>query len=317
MSASHSALLPLWVVCPNCRESLAGRDSGAYCRACDRTYPRDNGVLNLLADPESRFVDERDEQRDLLEENAGAYSTLHYSLPLLSRLFASFAQTSSGEAKPRILSNGCGVAVDVDLFNDHGFDAYGIDCGERVWAWSRRRRPERLYIANAEALPFADNSFDFVSAGCLLPHVGVVGDTTKVLPNFREKRGRVAQEMARVVKPGGYILMANPNRLCPVDLWHQGQMKDPNRLARLHSPHEPFLLSLGDYRRLFIRESRCRSIRVMPIDNYWGFLQKSHHLWKRFLVPMVRLYFQLLSLESLAWLRATSLNPWLIILVQK
>lgn len=153
--------------------------SGTYYRACGRSYLWDNSFLNLLADLESRFVDERAEERDLLEENASTYSTLHYYLPLVSQLFATLTQASPVEAQPRILSNGCGVAADVDLFNEHGFDAYGIDCGERIWTWTRRR------------------------------------------------------------------------------------------------------------------------------------------FWKRFLVPVVRLYFQLLSLEPLAWLRATSLNPWLIVLAQK
>jgi hypothetical protein len=134
------------------------------------------------------------------------------------------------------------------------------------------------------------------------------------MPDFWEQRRQVVREMVRVVRSGGYILMANPNRLCPLDLWHLHD--NPDGLVRFHSPNEPFLLSLADYRKLFAQECECRSIQALPIEGYWGFLQKSQDTWRKFLVFPVRWYFRLFSAQPLARLRSTALNPWLIVLVQ-
>ena len=257
---------PGWLACPACRQALIATNDSVVCQGCRREYGREGGFLNLLLDPSDRFRDERQEGRDLTEENSNTYSTLNYVLPLMKRLHG------GRERRTRVLSCGCGVGIDVDLMVDGGFDAYGIDCGERFWIWSRRRHPERFYVGNAKALPCSDNTFDFIAADCLLPHVGVEGDTTRVVSDYTAQRALVARELARVVKPGGHILMASPNRLCPADMHHL--QPNPARLARLHSPHEPFLLSLADYRRLFLGLARCRSIRALPPDGYWGFLQK-------------------------------------------
>jgi hypothetical protein len=58
-------------------------------------------------------------------------------------------------------------------------------------------------------------------------------------------------------------------------------------------------------------------MEVRPLDDYFSFGQKSRHRWQRLLVMPVRLYFRLLSVRPMAWIRATALNPFLIVLVQK
>lgn len=308
-------VVPSWIVCPRCRGDLQPVASELQCSMCARSYPRRNGFLDLIEDPADRFQDERDEERDLTEEHANTFSTLNYCLPLARRLLGNPAESSEVADRPRILSNGCGVAVDVDLFNEYGFAAYGIDCGQRTWSWSRRRYPDRLYVANAKALPFADTTFDLVTAGCLLPHVGVIGDTTAVVADYREQRNQVAREMVRVVKPGGYIVVASPNRPCPLDMWHLHH--NPGGVVRLHSPGERFLCSFDDYAELFVRGAGCRSIETLPLEPYFSFRQKARHPWQRFLVGPVQLYFRLLSSRAGAWLRPTALNPWLVVLVRR
>jgi len=306
--------LPSWVVCPQCRGPVESRENWVTCRRCGRRYDRKHGFLNLLLDAADVFQDERQEERDLKEENANQYSTLNFCLPLLQRLFGD-GGSAGRHAPPRILSSACGVGVDVDLLTDRGFDTYGFDCGERTWIWSRRRYPERLFVANAKALPFADAAFDFINSGCLLPHVGVFGDTTRVTPDYREQRLRVARELVRVLNPGGYILMNNPNRLCPLDLHHL--QPHPNRLARLHSPTERFLLSLDDHRELFLGAAGCRTVQLLPPAGYWGCLQKSQDPVRKFLVPPVRLLIRLLSTGIFSPLLPSPFSPWLFVLVQK
>ncbi len=303
------ATLPAWVVCPQCHKSMDAHADGVVCRQCKRLYAAENSFLNLLKDPADRFHDEVNEDRDRKEEASNTHSIQSYTVPLLRKLFG------DRESMPRLLSTGCGVGVDVDLLTDAGFDAYGIDCGERTHIWGRRKYPERMYIANAKALPFADGTFDFVSTSCLLPHVGVVGDTTEVTPDHKQQRERAAREVARVVRPGGYIFMMNPNRRCPLDFHHL--QPNPNRLVRLHSPAEPFLLSLGDVRRLYVERAGCRSAKALPPAGYWGFLQKKTDPKRRLLVAPVRWYTQLISSRWFTPLLSSPLNPWLLVLVQK
>jgi len=266
--------------------------------------------LNLLSDVYDRFGDEVNEERDRKEEASNTHSIRNYTIPLLHRLFG-----DSPSKAPRLLSTGCGVGVEVDLLAGAGFDAYGIDCGERTQVWQRRQHPERLYIANAKSLPFADCAFDFVSTSCLLPHIGVVGDTTEVTADYEQQRQHAAREIARVVRPGGFIFLMNPNRRCPLDFHHL--QPNPNRLVRLHSPTERFLLSYGDLRRLYVKEAGCRSAQMLPPAGYWGFLQKKADPKRRLLVAPMRMYTRLISAKWLSPLRSSPLNPWLLVLVQK
>lgn len=310
---TFGATPPDFVVCPVCKDRLARHERSLQCTLCRRTYEWLDGVLHLLAEPGMRFEDIPNEERDLLEERANAYSAEHYYLPFLRDVFGQH-RVSASDHSFRVLFNGCGVGVDVDIANRAGFESYGVDCGNRTRIWRRRECGPRLYVGNARALPFADATFDVVITGCLFPHIGVVGDSTTLTADGRLHRQEAASEMVRVTRTGGHMIMANPNRWCPLDLWHQGQMKHPDDLFRLHSPRERFLLSLSDYRTLF---ASCRSIKTLPVSGYWGFLQKGTHPRKRYLVPVVDAYFAFLSSWAGAWLRPTAFNPWLIVMATK
>lgn len=311
--SKFGAMPPEFVVCPFCKGQFARHELALQCRLCRRSYEWLDGVLQLLAEPGMRFKDVPNEARDLLEERANAYSAQHYYLPFLRKMFGQervFVQ----ERPFRVLFNGCGVGVDVDMANGAGFESYGVDCGNRTRIWKRRECGARLYVGNARALPFADESFDVVITGCLFPHIGVVGDSMALATDGHFHRQQAANEMIRVTRTDGHMIMANPNRWCPLDLWHQGQMKHPDDLFRLHSPTERFLLSLKDYRTLF---ASCQSIKTLPLSGYWGFLQKGTHTHKRYLVPVVDRYFSFLSSWAGAWLRPTVFNPWLIVMATK
>jgi len=310
---TFGSMPPDFVVCPACKGRLAESGEALQCQLCRYVYEWLDGVLHLLAEPGMRFEDVPNEERDLLEERANAYSTQHYFLPFLKEEFSQ-RRVSASDQPFRVLFNGCGVGMDVDMANEAGFESYGVDCGNRTRIWKRRECAARLYVGNARALPFAEESFDVIITGCLFPHIGVVGDSTTLAADGHIHRQQAASEMVRVTRPGGRMIMANPNRWCPVDLWHQGQMKHPDDLFRPHSPTERFLLSLNDYRRLF---ASCQSIKTLPLSGYWGFLQKGTHPYKRYLVPIVDSYFSFMSSREGAWLRPTAFNPWLIVMATK
>ncbi|HTX65718.1 MAG TPA: class I SAM-dependent methyltransferase [Opitutaceae bacterium] len=69
----------------------------------------------------------------------------------------------------------------------------GVDPSEGMLAVARRRLPARFVTGRAEALPFPDASFDFLTMGYALRHV------TDLRTTFEEFR--------RVLRPGGRVLI--------------------------------------------------------------------------------------------------------------
>lgn len=297
------------VVCPACHGPLAvAADGGATCQRCGIAYAGEGGRPVLLVPGDDRFDDAADCCLFADEELTNAFTTKEYHLPLLRRLFASRLSGAS------LLSAGCGVGIDVDLYRAAGLDAHGVDCGSRSHAWSSRRHPEAFAFGSVARLPFPDDSFDVVVTGCLLPHIGVVGDSVTLKQDGLAERRRVADELLRVTKPGGHLVMGNPNRLCPADLFHKGQMSSASSLVRWHRTDEAFLLSFADYVAMFGSQAR---LRTLPVSRYWGFHSKERQASTRVLARLLRAYFALLSLPPLGALRRSFLNPWLMVLATK
>jgi SAM-dependent methyltransferase len=255
-----------------------------------------------------RFDDEVNEERSAYEERCNAYTTEHYLLPTFNRLFG------HRNEPVRLLSLGCGTGVDVDMLSAAGYEIAGIDCGKRSDVWPRRRFASRLHLANGKHLPFEDGTFDLAYCGCVFPHVGTIGESHKLAPNFREERSAMACEMCRVLKRGGRVLVSSPNRLCPVDIFH-GRSKE-NPFPRLNLPNDPFLLSPGDYRSMF-GAAGCTSFRLLPVDGYWGFINLKTHWKGRILAAPVETIFRVVSNEALRFLRPLPVSPWLVMLIQK
>ncbi|MGZ3416809.1 MAG: class I SAM-dependent methyltransferase [Polyangiales bacterium] len=102
-----------------------------------------------------------------------------------------------------ILEVGTGQGHFARAFLPHfspGFSFTGVDREERSLAVARERCPELTFLrADAEQLPFADESFDLVMCQTLLMHL-------------RDPQ-RGFDEMVRVCKRGGLVLAVEPNNL--------------------------------------------------------------------------------------------------------
>ena len=115
----------------------------------------------------------------------------------------------------KVLEVGVGSGVDFVQWCKAGCDAYGIDLTEAAVAHTRGwlefyHLPEHVQIANAEALPFPDNTFDLVYSWGVLHHSP---DTQKAI-----------SECIRVCKPGGEIklMLYNRRSLLAFGLWLKG-----------------------------------------------------------------------------------------------
>ena len=299
------------VVCPCDAHAslLLSEDGKASCEVCGHTYSTDNNIWDLNLG--ERFDDEKCECMWCNEESTGRHLVDNYIYPLLQKSFP-----DRDPASIKILSIGCGVGSDVEALNEKGYHAIGIDAGNRCEFWSRRKWSDRYYLANAKFLPFAEAEFDVILMGCVLPHIGVGDDTYETVEGYDMERQLAADEMIRVTRPGGFMIISSPNRLCPVDFFHRADVK--NHIPRFHSIHEHFLLSAQDYGQLLKVGDKCAPIEILPLRGYWGFYSSSKYLLGRLLQIPVRWYFNyFMSWQATKFLRSTALNPWLILKIKR
>jgi len=123
------------------------------------------------------------------------------------RLLATGIVTSLRTNRARVLDIGCGYgALSLTLSESAGFDVVAMDVLEvrltSVRARKAARDPEaaariRIVKADAESLPFRDESFDAVVATEVLEHL--------------DEPGRMLSEARRVLRPGGQFFMTTPN----------------------------------------------------------------------------------------------------------
>jgi ubiquinone/menaquinone biosynthesis C-methylase UbiE len=106
----------------------------------------------------------------------------------------------------RFLDCGCGPGILQDVFAGHAIDYWAMDISEEMLKLARRRSGDGREISgrkhltrgDVESLPFQSASFDAAAS------LGVI--------EYLEGDDRILAEMARVVRPGGYVLIAVTNK---------------------------------------------------------------------------------------------------------
>lgn len=98
----------------------------------------------------------------------------------------------------KILEGGFGKGHFVYSLHTRGYDVYGVDYAEKTVAKVSALFPElKLSLGDVRHLDFPDNTFDgYWSVG--------------VIEHFPEGYTPIAQEMFRVLKPGGYLFLTFP-----------------------------------------------------------------------------------------------------------
>lgn len=126
------------------------------------------------------------------------YFTRAQASPGWARVLDSFARFAAPRPGQRALDVGCGPGALVRRLAALGCSAVGADADPAMLARAHELAPALPFtVGNALALPFADESFDHVTATNLL----------FLLPNPQAG----LSEMARVCKPGGSVAVLNPS----------------------------------------------------------------------------------------------------------
>jgi len=147
-----------------------------------------------------------------------------------------------------VLEVGCGAAVDLARFARGGAVCTGVDLAASAIELAKANFQQQglsadLRVANGEALPFPDNTFDLVYAH------GVV--------QYTADPRRLVAEVRRVLKPGGEAIFQVYNRIS----WLNGLSKLMN--VGLEHDDAPVLLkfTIGEFRHLV---SGFSSVRIVP-----------------------------------------------------
>jgi SAM-dependent methyltransferase len=126
----------------------------------------------------------------------------------------------------RLLDVGCGTGRFTAVFEVAGAQVVGIDRDPRMLALAEQRtRSAGLLVADAQRLPLDDDSFDVAVAATLL--------------EFASDPMGVLDELARVVRPGGCIVVAALNPTSPWGLVRRRRLRRPPwDQACLYTPAE-------------------------------------------------------------------------------
>lgn len=148
----------------------------------------------------------------------------------------------------KVLEVGCGAAVDLARFAKGGAIATGVDLAPSAIELARANFQQQglrgeFHVADGEALPFGDNSFDLVYAH------GVV--------QYTADPKKLVEECRRVLKPGGEAIFQVYNRVS----W----LNALSKLMKVGLEHDdaPVLLkfSIPEFRRLV---GGFREVRIVP-----------------------------------------------------
>jgi SAM-dependent methyltransferase len=101
----------------------------------------------------------------------------------------------------RVLDVGCGTGVLAERLSREGYDVTGVDPFRGMLNYLKMRQPHLQAVhALGQQLPFADGSFDLTYCVAVMHHVADPTDVRDTL-----------MEMARVTRPGGYVLVWDHN----------------------------------------------------------------------------------------------------------
>lgn len=161
-------------------------------------------------------------------------------------------------AGARFLSSGCGFGGSLLAYHDAGAATVtGVEVDDEYARFARLRVSEvgdaEVVLYDGDRLPFDDDAFDIVESMDVLEHAA--------------DPHRYLAELARVLAPGGLVLLATPNRLWPIEQ-HLGILGPPwlpVAAADRLFPALAGLPGLGDDRRFrYGRLPGMRSTNVSP-----------------------------------------------------
>jgi len=199
--------------CPLCHASLTQAENSYICPQGHTFDKAKEGYVNLLPVQHKRSRDPGD-SAEMMQARRAFLDAAHYQL--LRDAVAQWLATALSERATSILDIGCGegyyTAAFADVAGRVGAETVGLDVSKSAIRAAAKRYPQVTFcVASSHRLPFGDASQDAI---------------------IRIYAPCKAEELARVVKPGGWVVTVTPGPRHLMEL--KGLIYDE---VRLHAPH--------------------------------------------------------------------------------
>lgn len=195
--------------CPACHAPLDDDvlDGEVRCRACQAPVPRVDGVPLLVRDRElieaaiaeaGRLGREAWFSEPQIGQWSGPYR--HHVRKRRQWVESALVEWTSRQAGRKLvgLDLGCGDGVNLGWLRPHFFRLYGSDYNLlRLMRAAKLGIGARLFMADINDYPVADDSFDVIFFNHVLEHIP---DDAAAL-----------REVRRILKPGGLLILGVPN----------------------------------------------------------------------------------------------------------
>ena len=257
------------LACPNCGGAFALQTERLVCSSCGAEYPIRRGVPVFLEA-------ELDDTHLRMEAEAELFERWHVkstdrrqrawaeSREGVERVLHGLCDSFDGKA---LLNVGCGVDTLFTQFAPSKTLFVNLDIVENTLALLAERGCENVVCADARVLPFKPGSFDLVLCLSLLHHFFTAGMEGPL------------QTIASMLKPGGTILVQEPNKWAFLRLpvaWMPHSMQLAQRRLRalltrkkVRPAHYEDHLSRRSIVRL-LRKAGFTDIRAHPSPGYPG-----------------------------------------------
>jgi SAM-dependent methyltransferase len=307
------------LTCPVCHGHFRDDNGKLACNDCGLVFGRnDDGFIEFVTNKQMYETESTTQGKAEAQSSAGAKRVDdEYIKPFIHQ-----------EHFERVLDVGCGVGRTISSLLEEGYEAYGIDlpCLSQFWSQAGNS-VDNFMCCDALNLPFQDDYFDVVISLGVIEHIGTVSGHTTLRPDYRKLRQKYADELTRVTRPGGRILLAGPNKRFPIDPQHQ--VRDdasPKGLSiairdkifqktglNIHPVWGDYhLMSYSDVDELFCRSRKASRYEALPLKNYFGFnMFKSGYF--RFFDRFAQLWLNGLPRS----LRTSFINPYVIVQIRK
>lgn len=199
--------------CPLCHARLTRSEKSFTCPQGHQFDTAKEGYVNLLPVQHKRSRDPGD-SAEMMQARRAFLDAGHYQ-PLRDTVAHRLAESLT-DAASAVLDIGCGegyyTAAFADVAREKGAETFGLDVSKvAIRAAAKRYCAVTFCVASSHRLPFEDASMDAV---------------------VRIYAPCKAEELARVVKPGGWVITVTPGPRHLMEL--KGLIYDD---VRLHAPH--------------------------------------------------------------------------------
>lgn len=305
------------LVCPKCHCELIKAKGSFTCEKCRHNFSANEyGYYEFILKKASLQVDAYTDEYAHSQILGGPRFVKEFLHPLILQ-----------EHVERILEVGAGVGKSISAVSQMGYEAYGIDLPSLSPFWAKAARDPHVFLSSdATQMPFRNDYFDFVFSLGVIEHIGTVMGHCTLADDFWEVRQEYANEIVRITKPGGRIVISCPNKSFPIDIQHgpTDDITPKSKVNRLREIiYEKFkinlhpvwgkqhLLSYSEVNELF-RVAGVQSFDPLPLRGYFGFSTfESGYL--KYVRPVAEAYINKLP----AFLRSTFFNPYLFVQMRK